>query len=229
MTTFPGGTSLTRVSVYDGGGTPHLHTTSTEAYVVIGGTGAVQTLDPTGFRETPLEPGSTVWFTPGVIHRAINHGGLELIVIMSNAGLPESGDAVMTFPPAVVGDPDRYRSAATLTSLSEESVRARRELAVAGFERLRKGGLEDFYDLAAALVRPRVEQWREIVRAQPPRADARLDALAAGDARHLREAAVFSAPESDPRGWGMCGRLGTHDVSVLTGVAADRSTRTARP
>src|SRR5689334_10576868 len=114
VTTFPGGTSVTRVLVYAGGGTPHLHTTSTEAYVVIGGAGAVQTLDPSGFRETPLEAGGTVWFTPGVIHRAINHGGLELLVVMSNAGLPESGDAVLTFPPEVVADPERYRSAATL-------------------------------------------------------------------------------------------------------------------
>ena len=31
---------------------------------------------------------------------------------MSNAGLPEAGDAVMTFPPEIVADPDRYRAAA---------------------------------------------------------------------------------------------------------------------
>ncbi|BCY12050.1 cupin domain-containing protein [Actinoplanes sp. L3-i22] len=213
MTTFPGGTSVTRVAVYDGGGTPHLHTTSTEAYVVIGGTGAVQTLDPSGFRETPLAAGSTVWFTPGVIHRAINHGGLELIVVMSNAGLPESGDAVMTFPPEVVGDPERYRSAATLVPpVTEDRVRARRALALDGFERLRTDGLDVFYARAAALVRPRIDQWRAIVAAQPPRSDAVLDALAGGDARHLWEAGVFSAPESASRGWGMCGRLGAHDV-----------------
>ncbi|MFI1989057.1 cupin domain-containing protein [Actinoplanes sp. NPDC020271] len=213
MTTFPGGTSVTRVSVYDEGGTPHLHTTSTEAYVVIAGTGAVQTLDPSGLRETPLEPGSTVWFTPGVIHRAINHGGLELLVVMSNAGLPESGDAVMTFPADVLADPDRYRSAALVPADdAENAVRARRVLALDGFARLEPAGLADLYERAAALVRPHVEQWREIVRAQPPRSDAVLDALAAGDSRHLGKAAVFSAPESDTRGWGMCGRLGTHDV-----------------
>lgn len=213
MTTFPGGTSVTRVSVYADGGTPHLHTTSTEAYVVIGGTGAVQTLDPSGFHETPLRAGDAVWFTPGVIHRAINHGGLELLVVMSNAGLPESGDAVMTFPPEVVGDADRYRSAAVLSPPGDETVRARRALALDGFERLKQDGLDGFYERAAALVRPHVERWREIVRAQPARSDAALDALEAGDGRrHLGEAAVFSAPESDTLGWGMCGRLGAHDV-----------------
>jgi mannose-6-phosphate isomerase-like protein (cupin superfamily) len=83
---FPGGTSVTHLSVYSGicpdglaGGTPHLHTASTEAYVVIEGNGALQTLDPSGLHETPLEPGSTVWFTPGTIHRAIGIGLLAFL------------------------------------------------------------------------------------------------------------------------------------------------------
>ncbi|MFD0478803.1 cupin domain-containing protein [Nonomuraea thailandensis] len=77
--TFPGGTSISRLTVYTGacadgleGGTPHLHTASTEAYVVIGGRGTLQTLDVNGLKETELGPGSTVWFTPGTIHRAVN-------------------------------------------------------------------------------------------------------------------------------------------------------------
>ena len=214
MTTFPGGTSVTAVCAYAGGGTPHLHTTSTEAYVVVGGTGAVQTLDTSGFHETPLAEGDTVWFTPGVIHRAINHDDLRLVVIMSNAGLPEAGDAVMTFPPEVVGDPDRYRTAATLSPPSEEAVQVRRALALDGFARLRAGGLEAFYDQAVALVRPRVPQWRAIV----GHADPLLDALAAGDGRHLRAGALFSAPQSEDAGWGMCGRLRTHDVRNPKGL-----------
>ncbi|MEW1837363.1 cupin domain-containing protein [Nonomuraea angiospora] len=120
--TFPGGTSVSRLSVYSGspcadgleGGTPHLHTASTEAYVVIGGHGTLQTLDVNGLRETALSAGTTVWFTPGTIHRAVNRGDLEVVVVMSNAGLPEAGDAVMTFPPEIVADPERYRAAATL-------------------------------------------------------------------------------------------------------------------
>jgi mannose-6-phosphate isomerase-like protein (cupin superfamily) len=118
---FPGGTSVSHLTVYDStcpdgliGGTPHLHTASTEAYIVVEGSGDLHTLDPSGLHETPLQPGTVVWFTPGTIHRAVNRGGLRLIVIMANAGLPEAGDAVMTFPPEIVADPDRYRHAATL-------------------------------------------------------------------------------------------------------------------
>ena len=56
---FPGGTSLSHLDVYadaapDGicGGSPHMHLVSTEAYVVISGEGALQTIDADGVRET---------------------------------------------------------------------------------------------------------------------------------------------------------------------------------
>lgn len=235
--TFPGGTSVSRLSVYSGqcadglaGGTPHLHTASTEAYVVIGGTGALQTLDASGPRETPLQAGSTVWFSPGVIHRAVNHGGLQVVVVMSNAGLPEAGDAVMTFPPEIVADPARYREAATLPDdRPEEAVRRRRDLAVEGFRRLTDGGepaLLEFYDHAVALVRPRVDGWRakweSTVAADTRRTADVLDALAAGDGSHLRDGGLRGSPQSgSPQSgsphsaearWGMCGRLHTHDT-----------------
>ena len=82
-----------------------------------------------------------MWFTPGTIHRAVNRGGLEVVVVMQNAGLPEAGDAVMTFPPEVVADPARYAAAAALPPDAEddelgEAVRRRRDLAVDGFLRL---------------------------------------------------------------------------------------------
>jgi mannose-6-phosphate isomerase-like protein (cupin superfamily) len=220
--TFPGGTSVTRLSVYpdrcvDGlaGGTPHLHTVSTEAYVVIGGTGVLQTLDPAGFRETPLRAGSTVWFGPGVIHRAVNRGDLQVVVVMSNAGLPEAGDAVMTFPPEIVADPARYRAAATLPAASaEQAVQRRRDLAVEGFQRLVAGGpeaLQAFYDSATALVRPAVDGWRELwaatVERETRHTAAVLDALARGDGRHLGDAALLESPPNDETRWGMCGRL----------------------
>ncbi|GIJ46052.1 hypothetical protein Val02_29380 [Virgisporangium aliadipatigenens] len=228
---FPGGTSVTRLSVYtdacaDGlhGGTPHLHTVSTEAYVVTGGSGTLQTLDPNGFRETPLAAGSTVWFSPGVIHRAVNHGGLSVVVVMSNAGLPEAGDAVMTFPREIVTDRDRYRAAAALPAgAEEEAVIRRRDLAVEGFTRLVaaavKGDpapLHAFYDAAVALVRPSITDWRELWRENVQR-DARrtaeaLDALERGDGAHLRDTALLESPRSDDAKWGMCGRLRTHDV-----------------
>lgn len=234
---FPGGTSLSRLSVYhdqcaDGlaGGTPHLHTASTEAYIVIGGTGALQTLDLSGFRETALQAGSTVWFTPGTIHRAINHGDLEVVVLMQNAGLPEAGDAVMTFPLDVVADPDRYRAAAAPPSKTlpndgtETAVQRRRELAVAGFHHLSdsiqrgdQAPLRAFYNAAVALVRPAVGGWRrtweETVVGQTRQTAELLDALERGDGSHLHRAQVLESPPSPDRRWGMCGRLTVHDVS----------------
>ena len=110
---FPGGTALSGLAVYDWatedglcGGSPHLHTVCTEAYAVIGGTGSLQTLTRAGFQEVPLRAGSVVWFTPGTIHRAVNtDGSLRVLVVMANAGLPEAGEAVLTFPPEIVSDP----------------------------------------------------------------------------------------------------------------------------
>ena len=62
--TFPGATAISAVSIYnwparDGaaGGTPHLHTASTEAYIVQEGTGRLETLDARGFTSTDLAPG----------------------------------------------------------------------------------------------------------------------------------------------------------------------------
>ncbi|MFG1704425.1 cupin domain-containing protein [Nonomuraea sp. M3C6] len=229
--TFPGGTSVSRLSVYqigtcaDGleGGTPHLHTASTEAYVVVGGRGALQTLDLNGLRETELNAGSTVWFTPGTIHRAINRGGLEVVVVMSNAGLPEAGDAVMTFPPEIVGDAASYREAATLpVEEVEAAVRRRRELAVEGFLSLANSAakgdlapLQRFYDSAVALVRPKAAAWREIWEATVARETRRtaeiLDALDRGDGAHLRRSALMESPPEER--WGMCGHLRAHDVA----------------
>ena len=103
----PGGTSVSHVKVYDtvgpdglAGGSPHLHTVCTEAYLVIAGEGMVQTLSGEGYAETPLVHGTIAWFSPGTVHRLVNlDGRLELYVLMSNAGLPEAGDMVLAFEP----------------------------------------------------------------------------------------------------------------------------------
>ena len=75
----PGAIGVTHLKVYDtltpdglAGGSPHVHFACTEAYLVVAGRGAVQTLSAAGFDETPLTSGGLVWFTPGVIHRLIN-------------------------------------------------------------------------------------------------------------------------------------------------------------
>lgn len=231
---FPGGTSLSHLDIYpdaapDGvcGGSPHIHLVSTEAYLVVEGHGALQTIDRDGYRETGLSAGSVVWFTPGTIHRAVNRGGLKVLVLMSNAGLPEAGDAVMTFPPSVVGDPDAYADAVALGEGEGRAVRAarRRDLAVTGFEALRaavvsgdRTPLDDFYESAGALVRHRAAAWGRIVReralAQAEDSLRLAEAIARGDVGHLRGARAHEAPEAaSDRAFGMCGRIRAYDLT----------------
>ena len=66
MTTplFPGGVAVSDLAVYDWeaadgrcGGSPHLHTASSEGYVVVGGLGSVHTLSADGVAEHPLSHG----------------------------------------------------------------------------------------------------------------------------------------------------------------------------
>ena len=233
---FPGGTSVTLLDVYDDvapdglhGGSPHVHLASTEGYVVIGGRGALHTLDGGGARETELNEGSVVWFTPGTIHRAVNHGDLKVLVLMSNAGLPEAGDAVLTFPPDVLADPERYAAAAVLPAGPPDSVAAaaarRRDLAVEGFLQIRdavRSGdvqpLRAFHAAASRLVQSRAGSWIDVVERGPAAQAAQtlgtVHALVSGDVGHLAQAAVsVGMPlKGEPR-FGMCGRLRTFDVS----------------
>ena len=234
VSSFPGGTSLSHLDIYrdaapDGvcGGSPHMHLVSTEAYVVVSGTGALQTIDGDGFRETPLAAGAVVWFTPGTIHRAVNHDDLKVVVLMSNAGLPEAGDAVMTFPADIVADAQAYAQAASLGDVDGRAERAtrRRDLAVSGFEALRDAvlagdpaPLHAFRAAAGALVRDRASDWGDLIRerplAQAEQSLALARAVAEGDVTHLGEARVQQAvPSAGERGFGMCGRLRTYDVT----------------
>jgi len=234
---FPGGTSVSHLRVYDwpaddaphGSGSPHLHTTSTEAYVTLGGRGRVETLGPDGFAVHELEPGRIVWFTPGVVHRAVNLGGLEVLVVMSNAGLPEAGDAVLTYPPDVLADVERYAAATTLPRLDDgatdaevaAAARARRDLALEGYAALRTAveqhgpdALDGLHDAAARLVAPRTAGWRETWESSVVQAagqtDAALEALADASAVTLGDGAVATADAHvGPRRYGMCGRLQT--------------------
>jgi mannose-6-phosphate isomerase-like protein (cupin superfamily) len=225
----PGAVGASHLRVYDGGGTPHLHTVCTEAYYVIAGSGSVQTLTRAGgFEEAALDPGAVVWFTPGTIHRLVNGGDLEILVLMQNAGLPEAGDMVITFEPDVLADPAAYAAAATLpdgertTRGTGEPARLRRQRALAGFARLRDAAvagdlapLDAFHGAAARLVAPDLARWREVwaegPAAEVDRTATFLAGLEAGDALHLGEASVHRLdPTGDERRMGCCGTLGTY-------------------
>ncbi|WP_285564002.1 cupin [Streptomyces sp. RTGN2] len=233
MVTFaglPGAVGVSHLGVYDWeaadglhGGTPHLHLTCSEGYVVQAGRGAVHTLTADGFTVTPLAPGSLVWFTPGTIHRLVNEdGGLRITVLMQNNGLPEAGDAVLTLPPPYLTDPARYAQAVALPADDPaRAARRRRDLALEGFEVLRRaseagdnGPLLAFHEAAAALVRPRVAAWRQ--RWERGAAEAarvtgeQLGRLAEGDAGHLADASVHAAVPAEAGRYGMCGRLDTY-------------------
>jgi mannose-6-phosphate isomerase-like protein (cupin superfamily) len=233
VTTFeglPGAVAVSHLQVYDWptedglrGGTPHLHLTCTEAYVVVGGRGSVQTLTTSGFQQTPLAPGALVRFTPGTIHRLVNEDGLRIVVLMQNSGLPEAGDAVLTLPPGILADPERYRAAVTLPADGSEveqaqAARIRRDLAVQGFLTLRRateagdpGPLAAFHRSAAEIVRPRTEdwhgRWQRGAAASSEATGHQLDALARGDSSHLADARVHAEQPFARGRFGMCGRL----------------------
>ncbi|MFC0629492.1 cupin domain-containing protein [Kribbella deserti] len=238
----PGGIGVSLLRVYDTtapdglvGGTPHVHLACAEGYYVIGGSGAVQTLNPNGFTETPLQAGTIVWFDPGTIHRLVNGGGLQILTLMSNSGLPEAGDAVLTFPPEHLTDRETYLAASTLTGEGEartDSAMRRRDLALHGFLALRErydtegpSGLDDFYAAAVGIVQPLVAEWRERWQSGAKRlADqtgAALDALESGTAPHVQTAELYGIPAPTETGrHGMCGRLDVYDLDATAKPAA---------
>jgi mannose-6-phosphate isomerase-like protein (cupin superfamily) len=231
----PGGIGISRLSVYDieapdglVGGTPHVHLACSEGYYVIAGSGAVQTLNPKGFTETPLQAGTVVWFDPGTIHRLVNGGGLQILTLMSNSGLPEAGDAVLTLPPEHLTDRETYLKATTLTGEGEArtpSAMARRNLALEGFAVLRESyeahgpsALDDFYAAAIRIVQPQLADWRrrweQGARRLADETGAALDALEAGTAPYLQSAELHHLPAPTEFGrHGMCGRLDTYEIN----------------
>jgi hypothetical protein len=223
----PGGIGISLLHVYDVpapdgviGGSPHVHLACAEGYYVIGGAGAVQTLNHKGYTETPLQQGAVVWFDPGTIHRLVNGGDLRILTLMSNSCRPEAGDAVLTYPPEHLRDRPSYDAVTTLLGpdLTAAAMR-RRDLALQGFQALRRSydeqgpaALEPFYTAAAELVRPRITDWRQRwqagAKAQADATGNHLDALEQGITDHLTDAEVnaFATPTELGR-HGMCGRL----------------------
>jgi mannose-6-phosphate isomerase-like protein (cupin superfamily) len=238
---FPGGIGISGLHVYDWptqdgvcGGSPHVHLTCSECYVVVGGSGRVQTLSHRGFAEVPLRAGTIAWFTPGTIHRLVNDSDLRIVVVMQNNGLPEAGDAVFTFPAATLADPEAYTKAASLAhpdhayASDETAARRRRDLAIEGFLELRqrvesgdRAALDDFYRAAVRLKHNHLtdweQRWRDGALAVAQRTGEHLERLRADDISHLSEAEIRVLPPQSTQRFGMCGRLDVH--SPASGVS----------
>jgi mannose-6-phosphate isomerase-like protein (cupin superfamily) len=232
FTGLPGAVAVSHLSVYDWpaadgvcGGTPHMHLTCAEAYVVTGGRGAVQTLTTSGYEVTPLEPGTVAWFTPGTIHRLVNEDDLRITVLMQNNGLPEAGDAVLTLPPQYLTDLETYAAATVIPADAPEEeqervARGRRDLALEGYRALRDADgpepLAAFHRAAAALVRPRLAEWRRRwergARAAAAATGEQLDRLENGDVSHLADAVVRAEQPAAHGKFGMCGRLDVYKL-----------------
>jgi mannose-6-phosphate isomerase-like protein (cupin superfamily) len=244
---FPGSTAVTVLDVYDWvapdglpGGSAHVHLASTEGYVVLSGAGRLQTLSSRGYGETPLVPGDCLWFTPGTIHRLVNEEELRLLVVMQNAGLPEHGDAVLTFPPEILADPAAYARAASLASGGDsgrdsdgnggggdlaEAARRRASLAIEGYLALREqvadngpAALADFYAAALRLASGHIDDWRARWLAgaltTAELTGTHLDEIATRVTGHLESAGLWRIERpAGERGYGMCGRLTTYPAS----------------
>jgi hypothetical protein len=211
-----------------------VHLACTESYVVIGGRGKLQTLSHTGFEEIELYERQVVWFTPGVVHRlVVSESDLDIIIIMQNSGLPESGDVILSVPEQYRKDRARYDEAAALPPVEHgpEAVAARakwrRDLSIEGFGELRAAmeregfaALEAFYRDAAALTEDRLETWKSVwqhgaVRASETTGE-QLAALGGRDLAHLAQGGLHEARvrPGSPRA-GMCGRITDFDVVGL--------------
>jgi mannose-6-phosphate isomerase-like protein (cupin superfamily) len=234
---FPGAVGLSRVGVYDWdaddgvcGGSPHMHTASTEAYLVLAGTGRLETIRSSGYESHDLAPNDLLWFSPGTIHRLVNQDNLEILVIMQNAGLPEAGDAVLTFEADILASPERYAKAATLTAdrpgASESSARIRRDAALAGYQRLKEASIagqsdavEQFHRHAVRLVQSRVPGWQtiweETIAPEAARTGAWLTEVSEGRFRHLANATVARSEAGGQKLFGMCGMLQKWDTGQL--------------
>ncbi len=240
---FPGAVGLTHLRVYDTpardgivGGSPHVHLASAEAYLVTAGAGEVVTLSSAGEQRFELHQGEMVWFEPGVIHRLVNHDGqLGILCVMQNSGLPEAGDALLTFPDEVLADRARYERASTISGATEdERLRAamvRRDLAIEGFEAIRADmstgsheALGTLFGRAAMLAKHLLPSWKRLVKEGPSRevraTSLRLAGLTIGDPAMFVGARVMrTQPGGDHVGVGMCGRLDAYKPEgiIVTG------------
>ncbi|WP_457967505.1 hypothetical protein M1E17_11345 [Arthrobacter sp. D1-29] len=208
-----------------------MHTASTEAYLVLSGSGRVETIRSSGYESYDLAANDLLWFSPGTIHRLVNEDHLEILVVMQNSGLPEAGDAVLTFEADIVASPERYMKAASLIpdaglGSAQETARIRRDAALAGYQRLKEAAIagrhdavEQFHRDAANLVQSRIPEWQGIweqtIAPEAARTGAWLKELSEGRLAHLAEATVVRSEVGGNKIFGMCGMLQKWDTGQL--------------
>jgi hypothetical protein len=153
-----------------------------------------------------------------VLHRIINDGGLEILGIMSNAGLSERGEARIYFGQAVDDDPAAYQRLVNLPkSKGLEGALERRDAAVAAYQQLLalhdndrmayRAELERFSRVHGEACRKDQAEYAAVIESGPVRwADEALDRLenlpatpVTRDIRHNRAKATTT--------FGMCGLL----------------------
>ena len=162
----------------------------------------------------------------------VNGDGLRITVLMQNSGLPEAGDAVLTFPPRRAGRP-RARTRPPPRSRpegpeTERAARGRRDLAVEGYLPLRAaledgdtGPLRAFHRVAARIVARQGGRLAGALAGRarwPPRSAPaqQLDALDAGDPSHLADAGAVRRGPTRRGGYGMCGRRDEYELPGTT-------------
>jgi mannose-6-phosphate isomerase-like protein (cupin superfamily) len=219
------GIGLTHLTVYEHSGCAHVHAVTDEAYYVIAGTGAVELHDlDHGFRSVALSPGSFVQFTPGTLHRSVNHCGLTVLALMSNAGLAERGDARIWFGPQVDADPAGYDALVRLREQGLAGALERRDRSVAAYMELMRLWAEDraayraelkrFIDLHARAMAPLRERFAQVVRHGPAAwletAVTRIGALP--QLSGAAEATSIGAAPGEQK-LGMCGLLRPLDIT----------------
>lgn len=219
------GIGLTRLQVYeqrpapDGvmSGCAHVHAYTDEGYYAVAGIGAVELNDlEHGFRRVPLAPGEYVQFPPGTLHRSVSTGGLQVLVLMGNAGLAEHGDARIYFGPEVDAAPEEYARLAGLPrARGLDGALERRDASVRAYVKLLALWRDDrpayfrelarFIDCHRRATADRREAFTTAVREGPARWSDRALALLSGTPP--APGAIAATPADATRVLGMCGQL----------------------
>lgn len=224
-----GGVGLTHLSVYDqrpgpdnvNAGCAHIHALTDEAYFGIVGEGAIELHDVVrGFRVVPIVEGTFVQFEAGTLHRSVSTDGLQVVALMGNGGLAETGDARIYFGREVDDDPSEYKRLKGLAENGLEGALTRRDASTRAYQNLMdlwekdqtayRRELERFLGVHRSAIGPQRESFRKVIESGPVKAGVKaLNLIAQMDntGSSLRpEISVASLGTRTPT-LGMCGLL----------------------